>query len=543
MRVLTGLALIVVPLLPAQTGGSVEGRVVDSVAHRGIPGVAVELTPADANTARRGTITDAAGGFRIEGLPPGDYTASYKKDGFSSGVSNRSSGRVHIGADGNTVQLTGVLIQLASLSGRVVDSDGHPFPKMTVQLRTASEQSSMAMLITDTTDQAGRFRFSTVRPGQYLLNAQPIKSGLQGRISFAGASKKEEKKPEEEKKVFPAPPSVKGERWMWVNTFYPGVMERSQAGRIVIHPGWNLDGYDIRMQAAPVFHVRGIVLGEDAKPAPGVTVGISVADRWEHDSDGTKSKEDGTFDFESVHQGDWQLMAMSDRRHGEEPALEGFAEALVARHDLENVVIHLSAPFSLSGTVEPAESRDSIGKMAVALVTVESVTRPWSASGDAAKDGTFRIDAVYPGRYRITPYQVDSAFYVDSVRLGERDVTDQELEIGAGAPPIRVIYRAGAGRVNGTVENGDGATVVLLPKEEALLTYQYVRSVKCDSQGRYELDGLRPGDYYALAFPNADLNTLEDPEFVRPLMGAAVAVRVDNGRVASVALKVTAWPE
>jgi protocatechuate 3,4-dioxygenase beta subunit len=527
MRLAFALLLGFVPLVSAQTGGTVEGTVVDGATQRGIPGVTVDVTPAKSKGVAASAVTDAAGAFRIEGLAAGDYTASFSKSGYTGNVGvTRSTIRI---ADGGTARISPVLTQYGSLGGRVTDRDGRPFSRVMVQLTTASRQSHMVLTMSDNAGEDGRFRFPNVPPGQYILKAQPIESSIL--VSSP-------KKAPEKEKSYPAPPVAEGERRMWVNTFYPGVIDRSQAARIVIHPGWNADGYDIRVIAAPVFRVHGIVLGEDGKPAPGITVGISVADRWERDSNGTKSADDGTFEFGAVHQGDWRLLGMRRGEHSE-PELMGFADALVTRHDVENVVIQLSAPFSVAGKAEAAEAREAGGKLPVDSVSLESVTRAWSATGHTNRDGTFRIDGVYPDRYEIRAYGVDHAYYVESIWLGDREVTDQEVAMGAGSAAVRVVYRAGAGSVRGAVENGGGATVVLLPRDERLLTYQYVRSAKCDREGRYGFDGLRPGDYSLMAFPHADLNTLEDPEVVRPLAAGAVVVRVENGRVASADLRLS----
>ena len=66
-------------LLVGQKGGIVEGRVVNSVTHAGIDGVAVLLNSKD--TSYEAT-TDAAGGFRIAAVKPGEYGATLNKAGF-----------------------------------------------------------------------------------------------------------------------------------------------------------------------------------------------------------------------------------------------------------------------------------------------------------------------------------------------------------------------------------------------------------------------------------------------------------------------------
>jgi hypothetical protein len=56
------------------------------------------------------------------------------------------------------------------------------------------------------------------------------------------------------------------------------------------------------------------------------------------------------------------------------------------------------------------------------------------------------------------------AMYLDSVRLGERDITMDEFEIAPGLVPFRVLLKTGSGRVSGTVHDGVGGIIVLVPK-------------------------------------------------------------------------------
>ena len=116
------------------------------------------------------------------------------------------------------------------------------------------------------------------------------------------------------------------------------------------------------------------------------------------------------------------------------------------------------------------------------------------------------------------------------------------VDIAAIPQPLRIVLKPATGRVHGNVEEGAGATVVLLPKDETRLNNQFIRSTKCDGEGRYEFGGVRPGDYYALAFRGTDLLELEDRDFVRLLTGQSVSVQVENDRAHSVALKMTPWP-
>jgi hypothetical protein len=123
--------------------------------------------------------------------------------------------------------------------------------------------------------------------------------------------------------------------------------------------------------------------------------------------------------------------------------------------------------------------------------------------------------------------------------LGGRDVIGQEVELKAGTPPVRIVYKANAGAVRGTVENGEGATVILWP--QASLSADWVRALRCGAAGAFEIGGITPGEYYAVAVDRVDPQTILQ-QLARNAL-KPVSVRVEEGSTSPVELKVTHWPE
>src|SRR5437016_330084 len=58
-----------------------------------------------------------------------------------------------------------------------------------------------------------------------------------------------------------AAPGPDGTRIEAVRTYFPSLSDRSLAGPIAIQPGSDQSGYVIHLQTAPVYSVRGVVLG------------------------------------------------------------------------------------------------------------------------------------------------------------------------------------------------------------------------------------------------------------------------------------------
>jgi len=113
--------------------------------------------------------------------------------------------------------------------------------------------------------------------------------------------------------------------------------------------------------------------------------------------------------------------------------------------------------------------------------------------------GDFQIQNVYPGPYQILSGPSPPQYYLDSIRIGGRDALESGVEILPGAQPLTVVYKPGGGAVRGTVENCAAGTVRLLPRDKAMRRPGFLLFASCDSNDRYAIAAVRPGDYYAIA--------------------------------------------
>ena len=307
-----------------------------------------------------------------------------------------------------------------------------------------------------------------------------------------------------------------------------------------------------KLRAVQVFHVRGTVADDTGKPVEGAAVKLAPgADSMPamlalgQPEAQTVTQKNGTFDLPAVRPGEWMVAA--DWKRGDQ-ALVGLVNGKVSRGDWEDVRIKLQTTFSVKGVVE---TPDGSPRGLVILAPVEGGTTLMDSTGPAGADGHFEIRNVYPGRYRITALGLGNRFYLDSVQFGGREVLGQAVDVSDGALPIRVVYKANGGRVQGSVEHCVAATV--FPADPGLRTNEFVRTVRCDTGGRFEVAGLRPGDYYVVAMGAPNSESLEqgldemlfDPASagLNELVGSAASVRVDSGQSTTASLKLAAWPE
>lgn len=516
-----------------QSTGAIEGRVTSSATGFGIPGVSVEIRsgPTPYNTT-----TDESGAYRLTGLKYGNYGSTISKTGYERGQDSLL-GQIRIfGPD--PVRFDIQMVPWTTLQGRVVDPDGKPAAKVRVRLGPRRDTESV-------TDEKGSFVFDKLSAGSYTLRAEP-----EATVKAKNGSPVET-----------------------VPTYFPSSMDISQAETITIRGGDNLPNYEIRLRTSAVYRVRGVVLDEEGKPAPHATVkllrpkgqgtqgyGMSMMPDGSIGSMVTgpaaakpeteiAAGKDGEFEFPSVQPGDWHIQAEYDpASDAVERVIEpsGGTSIAVTGHDIDDIQIRLASPFQLDYSVDWGESKPPplAGKMSlVQLMPLDGQPGPEIP----AESRPYEVLA--PGRYRIVPpgfivpphFEV-SGFYVASVLLGGRDVLGQEVELTPGSPPLRVVVKQSAGIVRGTVEQGEGATVVLVSQSpQGAYGLSFIRTVKCGTGGTFEVPNLIPGDYLAWAFDRVDTRALLARSFPSGDLSGAIRVKVEESTTTFAQLRAARW--
>ena len=114
-------------------------------------------------------------------------------------------------------------------------------------------------------------------------------------------------------------------------------------------------------------------------------------------------------------------------------------------------------------------------------------------------DGSFSLDRVYPGAYRIVPMNGAPGYFLDSIKLGETETSVSEVEISSGAASITLTYKTNGATVRVAAEKCASGEVVLVPLDPAMRRTGFLHSAPCNATDRYEIGPVRPGEYYVLA--------------------------------------------
>jgi hypothetical protein len=151
------------------------------------------------------------------------------------------------------------------------------------------------------------------------------------------------------------------------------------------------------------------------------------------------------------------------------------------------------------------------------------------------------VEHVLPGLYRVVPTIGSTpGYYAAAIMIGGRNALGEEVELNAATPSIQVVYRPNPGSVRGTVDQGEGAIVLLWPEGPDIP--EFVPAVVAGSRGEFEFQGLAPGEYVLVAFdripPSGGTET-----FVRGAIAGGTRVQVQEGGSESVQVPVTRWPD
>ena len=187
-----------------------------------------------------------------------------------------------------------------------------------------------------------------------------------------------------------------------------------------------------------------------------------------------------------------------------------------------------------------------------ALGRLGSLASKWAppAWHTLGEDGTFKLEGLMPGRVVVHAQCGGEERYVKSILVGEEDVLGKEVDAAALAAGIKVILRTDTASVSGALdvpeEKRDPAKqprIVLIPTDERLRRAGFIDYSTVDLDYHFSSKSVRPGEYLAFAFAEADNSSFDDPDFLRVVESKGVKVKLTPGESQTVDLKLTPWPE
>jgi Carboxypeptidase regulatory-like domain len=524
-RVTSGTAIVRGRVVAADTGAPIRGcNVTLNPARSVIRDESDNPRVASPAGEPQTTQTNEDGRFEFSGLPPGTYRLSVWPDpanGRYVVAEGRtpwpSLGKPFDVATGQKLDVPVIHLPRAGvLSGRVVDEFGEPTAYVEVRAlvrQTGGEPAFGGR--SDSTDDLGRFRLFGLTPGDYFVVAEPRHMGGSG----------------SDARVKPLP------------TYLPSAFTLAEATAVSVRAGQEVGDLEIRLVTGRAFKISGTITTSKGQPFSHKNGRVGFVERsgGGMSSQSVELRENGAFEIAGVSPGTYSLEIDPGFQHpGEDvPGDPEYAVVpiVVTGDDIEGLSIVTQPPVSIPGEVvfDDVPTQDPKPLEVTAVAAGEAVMwRPASRS-KVASDGTFVLKGLYRPVYvrAVAP----PGYHLASVAFDGQDITDAATQFKAGIGKLSVTLTRRASELSGQVEDSSehGSSFVLAFGEDRSLWFSMAtttKSVHAGEDGKYRLQGLRPGRYLVTALSMFHLSPVErTPEQWESLAKHATPVTIgDNER-------------
>jgi protocatechuate 3,4-dioxygenase beta subunit len=557
--------------------GRIRGRVL--AVDGGGPIRRAQVRISGSEIAPKAALTDAEGRYDFRDLPAGRFTLQATKSGFVNVQYGQmrplESGKPIELADKQVLDNADISMPRGSvISGRIVDEFGDPVPDVMVTAMRQTWSNGRRRLTPSPgrigqTNDLGQFRVYGLPPGEYYISAT-----LRGGAADMAMMEMEVMMGTG---VAAAGPTASTPRSGYANTYYPGTPNVTEAQRITLAVGQESANADFALVPVRLARVTGIVIGSDGKPLEGAMITAQPATgRGDFPmfgaAGGARSGKDGSFTLTSVPPGDYTLQARSvqvftsaqgddmmfiraEMRGGPGGAESesGSVPLSVAGEDVPNVILTTNKGGTATGQLnfDGGAKPPSITALRITAppIDVEGPMMGMMGGGATIKeDGSFELKGL-SGMRLIRIANAPPGWMLKSVRLNGTDITDagNEFKPGETATGLEIVLSPRGTTVAGGVTTSDGTplkdyTVVIFsdsPEHWRLPMTRWVTGARPDQDGRFKVQNLPAGSYYAVAIDYLPQGEWGDPEVLERLKEKARRFSLDEGGSQSLDLRLS----
>ncbi|MCH7652669.1 MAG: carboxypeptidase regulatory-like domain-containing protein, partial [Chloroflexi bacterium] len=484
-------------------GGSLSGIVLDGNGDP-VANVSIWAETFECCSGGNGSMTEADGTYKVDGLAPGDYRVQVFAQelgfavGYYDGVTDwESANPVTVASGVDTPNIDFALAVGGSISGRVVaDSDGVGIAGAWVWAETLACCSGNGA----PTNPDGTYTIFGLVPGQYIVSVDAAEHGLSGE-------------------------------------FYNNTLDWTAATPVTVTSGGDAPNIDFSLGGG------GTITGKVTE-ADGVTPIAEALVFAEPDWEGAvevevMTKTDGTFEMIGLAPGEYVVEAEADGF-----ALEIFNEtddfelAQIVEVFSDGITANVNFTLDVGGTISGTVTNGST-PIAFAEIVAWPTTKPFEPGeftfdGETSFDGSYDIHGLPAGDYYVFAMGSEEGyafeFYGDTTDIGL--ATTVTVVAGQDTPNIDFVLALG-GTISGTiVMQADVNTVVPLMGVMAIDVSSGIMMgmTEAEFDGSYALEGLPTGsyvvfteDFLGLGYIREYYNNVADKDSATPVVVTAEA--------------------
>ncbi|HET9373078.1 MAG TPA: carboxypeptidase regulatory-like domain-containing protein [Vicinamibacterales bacterium] len=564
----------------AATGGGFISGIVSTADEPARPLRYVTLTLNGAGISPpRMTSTDADGRFTFADLPAGRYMLTAARSGYVRGA----YGSLRPGGSGSsiavsastTTSVTMRLVRSAIISGAVRMPPAAPISSIRVlPMQDAIVNGARRLMPVGgayPVDDRGEYRMTGLPPGDYVVAVDVAVGAVSHLGDVSTPSELRSVTPEEiqwaRRQLLgqpgsgpPPPPPPPQPILGFAPVYYPGVTGPAAATTVSVGAGETRHGIDIALTFTPLAEVSGVVTGPDGTRMPRAVVLAVAGDDFHSYRASSQTDDDGRFALRRLPPGQYTLTVRArpvvpeSTGRGGAPARTismitpdmtfwATLDVRVDGRDQADLAIQLQRGARVSGRLkfDGAAAQPRLSAYSVALAapaTRQAVAATFPAIVD--DDGTFVINGVPPGRYRLSAGLnsgpgTNSPWHFSGVAIDTTAIADDQVDVRSSSDIDGLVVTLTdrpteiAGRL--TAATGLPAPehfIVAFPADPALWTNQSRRilSVRPATDGEFVIRALPAGDYLLAALTDLNAFDLQDGRFLRALAAAAVPVTI-----------------
>jgi hypothetical protein len=204
----------------------------------------------------------------------------------------------------------------------------------------------------------------------------------------------------------------------------------------------------------------------------------------------------------------------------------------VADQDIEGLVVPLVPGPAIKGSfktegVDPASQTAGAHELPNVNFRALDPSNRAGAYAESNEDGTFRVNGVIPGVYRVNVFGLPENSYVKAINFGGQDFNGKDLDLSnSSGGEMQVVISPNGAEVTGTVRDADGKPVPSAVVQVCDKSGEVAKSANTDQNGAFDLKGLAPGEYKVFAWEDRGDGIVQDPDFRKIFESKATVMKL-----------------